>query len=139
MASKVWALYVGVVRYSSHGITLHPDPRDAYKALCRAVGVPETRVDEVPDDHLPELHEQLRAWADEHDTDWHLEAVETARFTVAPPSWVRLGHKPIEVTHPCLYTHVRPCKEDWPDDREMWCGYCTGAAQAVSLASEGQS
>lgn len=60
-----------------------------------------------------------------------------ARFTVQPPAWARLGIKAVKTTHPCLYTHVRPCKEDWPDDSEMWCGYCTGTAQAISIRNDG--
>jgi hypothetical protein len=57
------------------------------------------------------------------------------RFTVHPPAWREHGWPPAETTHPCLYTHVRPCKEDWPDDCDQWCGYCLGILTATEVGA----
>jgi len=57
--------------------------------------------------------------------------VATARFTVQPPAWQQDGIPPAETTHACLYTHVRPCKEDHPTDTDQWCGYCRGTCAGL--------
>jgi hypothetical protein len=30
-------------------------------------------------------------------------------------------------TADCMYTQVEPCRTNWPDDRDQWCGYCVAA------------
>jgi len=55
----------------------------------------------------------------------------TARFTVQPPAWKQDGIPPAETTHACLYTHVRPCKEDHPTNTDQWCGYCRGTGAGL--------
>lgn len=59
---------------------------------------------------------------------------EKARYTTQPPCDVRDGIAPVEQTHPCLYTQVKPCKEIYPENRDRWCGYCLGTHEAVELA-----
>jgi hypothetical protein len=51
-----------------------------------------------------------------------------ARYTVQPPS----ASRAIETHQACLYTHVRTCREDWPDDKDHWCGYCSGITSGLT-------
>jgi hypothetical protein len=60
---------------------------------------------------------------------------QLARYTVQPPAWAQRGEPPVETTHPCLYTQVRPCKQEHPTDEDRWCGYCRGTHDAVKLAA----
>lgn len=48
------------------------------------------------------------------------------KFTVRTIS----NPRPIETTAPCLYTQVRPCKEEYPDDPDHWCGFCSRTHEA---------
>jgi hypothetical protein len=53
-----------------------------------------------------------------------------ARWTVQPPCDVgRVA--PVETHAPCLYCHVKPCKEIYPTDTDRWCGYCSGATSGL--------
>jgi hypothetical protein len=37
----------------------------------------------------------------------------------------RRGIPPVECHSRCLYTQVRTCKQIYPDDTDMWCGFCS--------------
>ncbi len=49
---------------------------------------------------------------------------ERAHFWLQTPSHERDGIAPVETSHHCLYTQVKPCKEIYTDP-DFWCGFCS--------------
>lgn len=68
-----WALYVGCVKYSTHGISLHKTCREALESVADVVELSSTQTARLQTD---ELWEVLRERADGRDIDWTLEEVE---------------------------------------------------------------